>query len=96
MTTQTVTLLDNAAVSGADVDFNGGSAHVMVEADAWNGATVSIDYKTPSGNYISLGADTTFTADGQAGFSAGAGLIRVSISGGPPTNVRAYLRYLPR
>ena len=96
MTKPTVKLIDNAAVTGADFDFSGGEAQVMVEATAWNGATVTIEAKTPNGTYIPFGSDTTFTANGQAGFDCGECTIHASITGGPPTGVRVYLKKINR
>ena len=62
----------------------------MFSAEAtWGGGTVSLEFKTPNGTWIAVGADTTLTANGGAGFLLPAGTeIRAAVT--TATAVYAY------
>lgn len=95
MTHPTITLIDNAAVTGDDHFFPGGHGEITVEATTWAVSTVTLERKTSNGTYIPVGTETTFTENGMAGFLLAEGIIRASISGGPPTGVRVYVKQIP-
>ncbi|SRR5258708_795254 len=84
-----LTLLSNGSATGTALQWRGGAGMFSVEG-TWSGATVKLQYQTPNGAWIDVGANTTLTANGAGGFVLSQCPIRVFISGGPPSAVYAY------
>lgn len=87
------TLLSNASATGSAVHWEGGDGFVTAEA-TWAGATATLQVQSQNGTWIAVGTDTTFTANGAAGFTLGECQIRVAISGGPPSAVYVYAQQM--
>lgn len=92
------TLLNNVAATGSGVGLIAGGNYIWrVEATNWNGATATLQYQQLDGVTWtavrnSTPADVAFTANGVVAVTIGDGsIMRVLITGGPPTGVRSNL-----
>ena len=56
-----------ASATGPGVIWGGGPGAFSAEA-TWGGGTVTLQVQTATGTWIAVGPDTTFTANGIAGF----------------------------
>lgn len=83
------TLLSNAAATGSAVEVAGGN-YVWAIQGTWSGATATLQVLGPNGtDYQDV---ATATANAQAPVSIGDGsMMRVAISGGPPSAVYSNL-----
>lgn len=88
-----VTLGSNVSATTTAVHWPGGDGFMTIEG-TWSGATATLQVQSQHGTWIAVGPDTTFTADGAAGFSLGECQIRVLIAGGPPSAVYAYAQQM--
>lgn len=79
----------NASATSQPIVWQGGTGAFTAEA-TWGGGSVALQLKSDNGTYISVGADTTLTSNGAAGFVLPAGTsLRVSIT--TATAVFAYV-----
>ncbi len=84
-----VTLLSNAAATGAGVKWPGGRGNFGVDG-TFSGSTVQLEALGPDGtNYVLVGTDVQLTAEGMGNFELPEGLIRAAVSGGPPSGIYA-------
>lgn len=84
-----VDLLTNATATGADAIWPGGRG--LFAADGtFSGATVTLQFLGPAGNWLPAGSFTTLTAAGGGVFDLPQGRIRAAITGGPPSGMFAY------
>lgn len=75
-------LLNNAKVTGPNVPWNGGMG-VMTACGTWDGATVTLQYLGPDNvTWITAGAATTLTANGNGAFYLPAATLRALVAGG--------------
>lgn len=82
-------LLNNASATGAAAQWPGGAGMVDV-VGTFGGATVTLQFLGPDGaTWITVGADSTFTAAGGALFMMRAGKLRMAVSGGAPSGLYA-------
>ena len=72
------TLTANA--SSSEIEWNDAEGEVTVEG-AFSAGTVKLEFKRIA-NWIALGSNTNFTADGVGNFRLGAGKLRLTMSGG--------------
>ena len=77
-----LTLLSNAAATGAWLKWRGGQGLFTAEA-TWNGATVKLQFRTVNDTVLDAGTDTTLTADGGGRFFLPQCEIRAFVSGSP-------------
>lgn len=93
-----LTLLSNAAATGAAVTLSRGGLFCFAVSGTWDGATAKLQMLSPSGGttYIDVGADATFTANGACLAELPAGSYRVAISSGPPSAMYATLKEVRR
>ncbi|VVE74120.1 hypothetical protein PCA31118_04684 [Pandoraea captiosa] len=89
-----LTLLNNGNATGQSVDWPGGNGACFAEG-TFGGATLTLQILSPNGTWMTLGNQTTFTANGVAGFTAPAGQVRMQITGGTPSAVYAYVVGIP-
>ena len=83
------TLAANASATSNEFIWQGGPGAFTAEA-TFGGGTITLQYQTGNGTWISVGPDTTLTANGGAGFILPLGTpIRVSIA--TATAVYAYV-----
>ena len=57
----------NASATGPAVTWPGGPGTFSAEA-TWGGGTVTLQVRTQFGTWVAVGPDTTFSANGIAGF----------------------------
>lgn len=81
-------LLSNESATGAAYNWPGGRG-MFVADGTFAGATVKLEYKTPAGNWVEAGSETTLTSAGGGIFEMGSVPIRAAISGGSPSGVYA-------
>ena len=91
---QQLTLISNGSATSADFDWPGGDGVCYAEG-TFAGATLTLQTKSPNGTYMTVGAATTFTANGAGGFTLPAGAIRMLIAGGPPSAIFAFVVGVP-
>ena len=90
------TLLSNGAATGSDVAIKGGEYLFTAEGTA-GGATISLQFKTPNGSYSNVlifagsAVSTTSLPYVQTGIDLPAGIVRLAVTGGPPSAVYGYL-----
>lgn len=95
MQTASVTLLSNASATGSAKAWPGGRGTFSV-VGTFAGATASLEYLGPdSSTWLTVGTDTTKTANGLGNFDLPPGQIRASITGGPPSGVYAVAARVP-
>lgn len=88
----TRTLLDNASETGNAEPWNGWRGTFIVEGTL-NGATVSLQYKSPEDTWIDVDpVNLAFTDAGMAGFECPPGDIRAEVSGGTPSALYAWVK----
>ncbi len=87
--------LENGSATSGDIDFDGGNA-VFFADGTFGGATLTLQIKSPNGTYMTVGANTTLTAAGCAGFICCAGALRVLVSGGTPSGLYCYVVGIPQ
>lgn len=86
---EAVTLLSNAAATGASSYWRGGRG-MFAAAGTFNGATVKLQFLGPDGStWIDAGTNTTLTAAGGGIFDIPPSQIRGAVSGGPPSGMYA-------
>lgn len=86
-----VTLLSNASATGAASDPLAGGSYLWAAQGTFSGATLTLQSLGPDGStYMDV---TTLTAAGQKEIRVGVGeVLRVSVSGGPPSGIYSTLR----
>lgn len=84
--------LGNGSTTG--VDYQGGNTVIFVSG-TFGGATYTLEVQGPDGLWYSVGAGTSFTAQGLAGFLGPAGQYRLTGVGGAGNSVDAYLVGIP-
>ncbi len=87
-------ILSNAAATGDAIDWGGGKGCFSVYSGTFNGATAKLQWSPNDGTTwldVDRSGDTyvTFTAAGAGNFELPACMIRVAISGGPPSAMYA-------
>jgi uncharacterized membrane protein AbrB (regulator of aidB expression) len=71
--------------------WHGGRGTFIVEATAWNAGTVTLQYRSPNGTFITVDAtNAVLSANGMVGIELPPGEIRAA-SNGLPTGVYAWL-----
>lgn len=75
-------LLTNASATGSEVWWPGGEGVFQAEG-TWGGATVTLQFKSDRGTFITVGTDTTLTANGAGGFILHPCLIKATVTGSP-------------
>lgn len=89
----TITLAENASATQPGQIWPGGMGMFNAEG-TFGGGTVTLQVRSPSGTWMAVGADTTLTAAGAAGFVAPTGaMLRAAIA--TATAVYAYVSALP-
>lgn len=90
-TTAGVTLLSNASATGDPTDPLTGGTYLWQYQGTFSGATLTLQSLGPDGStYQTV---TTATAAGQQSILVGQGdILRVSISGGPPSGIYSIVR----
>lgn len=89
MLRQNLSLLENAAATGAARDWKGGRGHFSA-AGTFSGATVKLQYLCPDGTtWADAGAATTLTAAGGGVFELPPCQVKAVISAGPPSGIYA-------
>jgi hypothetical protein len=77
------------------VDWEGGDGAFMV-AGTVGGGTYTLQMQCPDGStWVALGAATTLTAAGAAGFTAPAGRLRVAVTGSAGASAKAWVVGIP-
>lgn len=75
-------LLSNATATGAEAWWPGGEGVFQAEG-TWSGATVTLQFKTDQGSWVTAGKDTTLTANGAGGFILHPCYIKALVTGSP-------------
>lgn len=89
MTVRPLTLLSNAAATGAAVRWPGGRGTFIVDG-SFDGGTVTLSVISPDGSsYVSVGDDAALTAEGVVNFDLPPTLIKAVVSGGSPNALYA-------
>jgi hypothetical protein len=90
------TLLSNGTATGAAVSIKGGE-YIFTAEGTVNGATVALQIQSVNGTWMTVqvfnasAVQTTVLPYAQTAVDLPAGYARVSITGGPPSAVYAYL-----
>lgn len=82
-------------VSPGWINFEGGIAAVFV-VGTFGGGTAKLQIQAPDGStWTDVGATTSFTANGNSGFTAPAGRLRLSVSGSAGATIKAWVVSIP-
>ena len=77
------------------IDFEGGIAAVFVAFTAGTG-TAKLQIQCPDGvTWVDVGATTSFTVSGTAGFTAPAGRLRVNVAGSAGASIKSWIVSIP-
>lgn len=82
-------LLSNASATGSAVQWGGGTG-VFTCVGTFGGGTVTLQFLGPDeSTWVTMGFDTTLTANGSGMFTCPPGKIRAAVSGGTPSALYA-------
>lgn len=91
MADKRVALLENGSATGSAKRWPGGVG-VFTVSGTFSGATIKLQRLLPGGStYVDVGVYTTLTAEGMGGFTLDECDVKVTISGGPPSGIYAYI-----
>lgn len=95
MNTFSATLLSNESATGDYIKWPGGRGEVRVDG-TFGGATLTLQIKSPDGSSVmTVGTNTTFTAEGIGGFDLGPCDLKMGVSGGTPSALYSVVTRVP-
>lgn len=93
--TPTITGDGNYPVTPGYIDFEGGIAAVFVTLTSGTG-TAKLQIQAPDATtWVDIGATTSFTASGTAGFTAPAGRLRLNVVGSAAPVLKCWVVSIP-